>query len=481
MNQNLIEKYISTNTQPLNDNHKKELLNWLSTNSASPVLRSKILIFLRKHIYALKRKELAKALKVDETQAESLLNNEIVEAFFPIAGDKTQKITKLFIIELKNKTFSFKESLKNELKLVEKLTGKHFFVGFYDDFYGSSFMLALISALIAKKKEKLNDYAFTGALNTEGKVIEADLLEEKMKALGKKRLIHSGIVKDLKELEVFLNSDMINIPFSLALKQSKKDATPKQAALTNLYQIKQNTEFELAKRLYDLKDDDFTFYTDDNFLPKDSWESLLKSAYNKILNLKEKVKDKTCILHFCFLAPATFCFGFGAMFGCKEPFVVYHYTSLGYRPVLDYSKRSTRILKSFTNSFDHMECKTKLENKNTETMALSVYTASHNPIGDIDRFLKENFNNYSIESCEAKDKGNLQEKDWTVYVNEIYSYYNKLKEITVNKKLLFFSCPVPLAFGLGVAIETFDNIDVYNYDPEKATYFKVLNLARLRV
>ncbi len=477
-----IENYITTEWQPLDKFYSSKLLDALKSEKTQPSSKLKILLFLRKHKSEIDLEDLSNSLNIDIETAYELINNEKIEVSFPIANSKTAKPNKLFVIKLKRSTLTFKEAIENELKLIEKLTNQHFFVGFFlDEFSGSSFMLALISALIVKKKKKLNDYAFTGALNTEGKVIEADLLEEKMKALGKKRLIHSGIVKDLKELEVFLNSDMINIPFSLALKQSKKDATPKQAALTNLYQIKQNTEFELAKRLYDLKDDDFTFYTDDNFLPKDTWESLLKSAYNKILNLKEKVKDKTCILHFCFLAPATFCFGFGAMFGCKEPFVVYHYTSSGYRPVLDYSKRSTRILKSFTNSFDHMECKTKLENKNTETMALSVYTASHNPIGDIDRFLKENFNNYSIESCEAKDKGNLQEKDWTVYVNEIYSYYNKLKEITVNKKLLFFSCPVPLAFGLGVAIETFDNIDVYNYDPEKATYFKVLNLARLRV
>ncbi len=483
MNQKLIEKYISTTTQPLDEYHKKLLLNALSDDNTPHRLKGNIVIFLREHRHQIIPDELAKALIIDPLTAEELLNNRIREAFFPAVSpnNENRQIIKLFVIELKKLTLSFKKGIDNELKAVEKLTGKHFFVGFSQDFGGKSFLLALVSTLICKKEERLKNYVFTGDLNFEGKVLGVDFLKEKKEAVGQKKLIHSEIIKDIKELDILLNSEVINIPFSVALKQSKKDSTPKQAALSNLYKIGRDTDFELVKRIYNLKDDDFTFYINDPFLPKDSWENLLKSAYNKILSLKGKIKDKTCITHFCFLAPSTFCFGFGAMFGCKEPFVAYHYTSSGYRKVLDYSKKSTRFLKSHTNTFNYMECKTETKNSNTKIMALSIYAASHNPSGDIERFLAENFNDCSISTCKAKDRGNLKNSDWTVYVNEIYSFYNKLKDLKVNRKLMFFSCPVPLAFGLGVAIETFDNIDVFNFDPESSSYFKVFNLASLRV
>ncbi len=481
MNKDLVEKYISTTTQPLDEFHKMELLNLLSNNNVSHTLKSNILLFLRKHRDEIKPKELEKFLGINQISAKDLLNNKAIEAFFPIAEKQGQKITKLFVIELQSTTLSFKKGIQNELKVVEKLTEKHFFVGFFEDFSGKSFLLALSSALICKNAEILKDYTFTGDLNFEGKVIEVDFLEEKIKAAGQKKLIHSGIVNNLKELDVFLNSETINIPFSIALKQSKKDLTPKEAALTNLYQIKQNTDFELSKRLYDLKDEDFIFYIDSQFLPNGNWEGILKSAYGKIVRLKERLKDKTCILHLCLLGPATFAFGLGAMVGCKEPFVVYHYTSGGFKSVLDFSKRNLRLLKSPNKNPEYIECKKDADVQDVDVLAISIYAASHNPNGDIRRFLKSNFKQYILTSCEAKDKGNLEENDWTVYVNEIYSHYNKLKEIATNKRLMFFTCPIPLAFGLGVAIETFDDIDVYNFEPSKTSYFKVFNLANLKV
>ena len=484
MNQNLIEKYISTTTQPLDEYHKKLLLNALLDENMPHSLKSRIVIFLREHKDEIKPNELAEALNIDPSEAEMLLNNKLIETSFPAVSpnnEKKHQLIKLFVIELKNLTFSFKRGIENELKVVEKLTGKHFFVGFFGDFNGKSFLLALSSALICKNAEKLKDYAFTGDLNFEGKVMEVDFLEEKTKAVCSKKLIHPEIIKDLKELDILLNSETINIPFSIALKQSKKDLTPKEAALTNLYQIKQNTDFELSERLYDLRDEDFIFYIDNPFLPNGNWEGILKSAYEKIVRLKEKLKDKTCILHLCLLGPATFAFGLGAMVGCKEPFVVYHYTSGEFKAVLDFSKRNLRLLKSFNKSSEHIECKKYADVQDVDVLAIYIYAASHNPNGDIRKFLKNNFEQYILASCEAKDKGNLEENDWTVYVNEIYSHYNKLKEITTNKRLMFFACPVPLAFGLGVAIETFDDIDVYNFEPSKTSYFKVFNLASLKV
>lgn len=321
MNQSLIEKYISTTTQPLDEYHKRLLLNTLSDDNTPHTLKSKIVIFLREHRHQINPKDLAEALGMDSQAAEELLNNDIKEAFFPAVSPNNndkQELIKLFVIELKNLTLSFKKGIENELKVVEKLTGKHFFVGFYGDFTGKSFLLALSSALICKNDEKLKDYAFTGDLNFEGKVIEVDFLKEKIKAAYPKKLIHPEIIKNLKELDILLNSDTINIPFSIALKQSKKDTTPKQAALTNLYQIAQNTDFELAKRLYDLKDDDFTFYIDGKFLPNRDWEGILRTAYGKIVHLKEKLKDKTCILHLCLLGPATFAFGLGQWLAVKN-------------------------------------------------------------------------------------------------------------------------------------------------------------------
>ncbi len=48
-----------------------------------------------------------------------------------------------------------------------------------------------------------------------------------------------------------------------------------------------------------------------------------------------------------------------------------------------------------------------------------------------------------------------------------------------QKRHLFFSCPVPIAFGLGVDIEKAENISVYHYSSNKNDYFRAFDTREL--
>lgn len=52
------------------------------------------------------------------------------------------------------------------------------------------------------------------------------------------------------------------------------------------------------------------------------------------------------------------------------------------------------------------------------------------------------------------------------------------KSQAVQRIHLFHSMPVPLAFGLGMALGPFVDITVYNWERDQSTYFPVLRLNR---
>ncbi|WP_457622954.1 SAVED domain-containing protein, partial [Persephonella sp.] len=117
--------------------------------------------------------------------------------------------------------------------------------------------------------------------------------------------------------------------------------------------------------------------------------------------------------------------------------------------------------------------------------------ASHNPYADVESFLKDEKRDYPIVKIESKEfQGNIplpkdfEELDddyWIRYVSEIYSALNILKNIYNIKRFHFFlSVPVPIAFGLGMAVGHFWDGIIYNMSFKKNTdgkkYFPVFHI-----
>ena len=490
----ILTAYLKTKTLTLDKEKEDKIFGLLSVKTHDAKIldaKSLAILFLREHSNEVDVEKFAEALNTSKDNAIAILKDELIEVYFPVVGKDRQKLVKAFVIKLKEgESFSIKETLKDNLTTIEKLINQPFFVFFDEnDFAGNSFMLSVAAGLVVDRKEKLEAFSFSGGVSSSGKILSTGSISQKkvVSDTYSKKLITSEVVSDLRELSWILNSTKVHIPFSVALKPSLSSPSPKEAAYLNLEKIKekinnlQGVSFELIKRFYDLEDDDFVFYIKENMLPETEWESYLKEAFIKIVKIRNAIRDKIVVFHFVFLAPSTFCFGLGAMFGCKEPFVVYHYVAGEYKAVLDYSNDNLRKLKSIVENKSLIKAEYIEKPQENATLAIVIYLASHNPIGDVKRFVAARYENYGILGCEGVQKGNLAVEDWTKYVNEIYSCYNETKSLLLRNRLLFLSVPVPIAFGLGVAIETFEKIDVFNLSFEKATYFKVFTVSSLRV
>jgi hypothetical protein len=468
--------------------HQRDIFRALKDESTPSGFKTKAILFLRKHKNKIDIEELSFSLGVSPKDAESILNNEISAAFFPIANDTQAKLSKLYIIKIFNsKPISIKNGIDDALTVIKNLTKTSFFIMFDDDFMGNSFMLASFTALMFFGERALENYSFSGVVDHIGNVLKVEYLNKKgeISSHHSKYLIDSTIIKNVKQLNGIIKSKFIDIPFCIALKPSPKNRTPKEAAMANLYEIAKKIDedeshlsFESVKNLYRLNDDNFVYYTEERFLPESDWSKYIKEAHSKIKNLKFKIKEKIAVIHFSILGPATFAFGIGALIGSKEPFVTYHYDSGKYEKVLDLRNTNGRILKQIKANSDNLEC--FFEKNISDTLSLVYYLSSENPVGEAKTYIKENFTPCSILSCKLKNyQGNLPIEDWSKYINEMYKIYNETKNSGYKKRLFFFSIPVAIAFGFGAAIETFENGDVFNLNKNSNTYTLVFNLKNL--
>ncbi len=462
----------------------------LIRNQQTPIsFKTKALLFLRKHKNQIDIQLFANSINKTKQTAKELLHNKLVKTYFPVVGENESRLAVLYLIKIDTEeSFSFKNGIENILLLSKQITEQSFFVTFDCDFVGSSFMLSLAAAILTKNSQASKNFSFSGIFDASGNILTSDYKKKKEQISKEhsKLFIDETVVKNLDELDYIINSEKIDIPFSVAIKSKTAAQTPKLDAQKNLELIKNeiesnyNIRFKTIKKLYNLQDEDFLFYTKQSYLPDDDWKIYLTKAYEKIQNLKSKIDNKICVFHFSLFASATFSFGLGALFGCKEPFVVYHYNAGKYHCVLNFRDKDPRILKQIPKNTKHIKCIHDIQT--SDVLALVFYVASHNPKGDIEKYLEDTYKDFDIVHCVSKDRqGKIPLKDWSIYVREMYKHYNYTKDKKIKKRLFFFSCPVPLAFGFGVDVETFENADVFNLKQTQNSYTKVFNLRKLKI
>ncbi len=483
-----LEALFDSNLTEPSKHLQKDIFQALKDEKVSCYFKTKAIFFLRRHKKEIDVEELALYLKTEIEVAKSILENDISTAFFPIVNKMQKKLSKLYVIKIPDsKPIATKRGIDDALAVIKHLTGTSFLIMFDDDFMGNSFLLAAYAALRFFSKETLENYAFSGVVDYNGNILHVENLEQKgeISSLSSKYLIDSTIVENTRQLDGFMESSYVDIPFSIALKPSQESNTPKEAAINNLHKVvkRMNNEYQLSfkavKKLFGLNEENFVYYIEDRFLPDSDWSGYIKEAHNKIKNLKSKIKGKIAVIHFSILGPSTFAFGIGAVIGCKEPFVVYQYDSGKYVKVLDLRNAGKRILKQIKADYDYFSCDS--DRSGGDTLALVYYLSSENPVGEAKRYTKEKFTSCDMLSCKLKDnQGNLPLGDWSGYVNEMYKIYNETKNRGYKKRLFFFSIPVAIAFGFGAAIETFENGDVFNLNKSSNTYTFVFNLKRLR-
>ncbi len=160
--------------------------------------------------------DLARRLGVSRKTAEEILRREPIETLFPVSDGERSRLVKTFLIPL-NAGSSFSLEVEGEtLRILERLTGKRFFLSFdrLFDPRTQSFMLSVYAGL--RYGSRVRALAFTGRLSPEGSVEGVRFLEEKLTVCAEEGiplLFPSEDLRSLEDLHRFVESLVIPVGF----------------------------------------------------------------------------------------------------------------------------------------------------------------------------------------------------------------------------------------------------------------------------
>ncbi|MEO2069687.1 MAG: SAVED domain-containing protein [Desulfurobacteriaceae bacterium] len=399
------------------------------------------------------RKELKELLK--KIFNVEILNEEPLHFSFPVVSERERTLVNGIAI-LSDRTFS--PDNPENLNFVSELTGKNFFVVFDKEFIGESYQAALSYTLLFGKIPQ--DFLLSGKVFKDGNFL-ADNLEEKRdfsKTLGKKLLGKGNIFLLNKVFE----EGKVNIPFLI----TKGD----ESALRDL---SKSAKVDLKILEPFLEIDDLVLKLPE-YLPKENWLWITKSFKERIEKIIEEIPFIRKTFHFGFYSPSTLALGLGSVIGTgKIPCVVYHFENGNYVKVIDV-ERNSRSIKVRKEKLEFVEVKEIIKGKGGKGALVALQFASHE-VRNKGKLIAEekNLDYYYITIRNFKGAIPL-DLNWNDLTSEIYEALNRVYDEGYEKIYLIMSMPVPLAFGVGMAIGSYWNVEVLNYFKEG--YFPVLNL-----
>ncbi|HEK25336.1 MAG TPA: SAVED domain-containing protein [Hydrogenobaculum sp.] len=379
-------------------------------------------------------------------------------------------------------SLNYKEGIEAVRKIFKKrYPNKDFFVMFDSNFKGSSFTLALLSALFLKE-ETLKKFAFTGDVKESEDILKVNYLDQKKKIAqdAQLKLITYEDVSNVEELLYYLGEGPIDIPF-ININRGLDEALNSLEKLENA--MKEQIKFfslEKLSKFFNIDKEDLILtteslppITEEDLSKENPWIKAVLEFESKLKNIYDKVGSRKRVIHFVG-SISSLVFGLGVKFGSRKPVVVYHYQADTYNMVLDLSDEDKlRRIKHIKENLELLKLE-NIKSANQEEVGVVIYFASHSPLGDVLRFSENK--NLDIFLIEAKDlKGNIpipkkNEENfftllnlWSEIVREIYSALNMLKD-RYKKLHIFLSVPVPIAFCLGMAVGHFMNATIYNYN-----------------
>lgn len=427
--------------------------------------------FLKNHKEFIEYDILPQLTNIPKEALNYIFSGNYIVSKFPAVGENYCDIVKAYIIKLpfriQKSSFVDIESLNTIKEFVYKIKEKDFedfFVIFDKDFDGFSYELSLVSGLLAKNQNNIEDFAFSGRIDEDGNILPVDMIEKKSKICKQHNLYfinheHFDNVFDMIDL---VNNDYIDIPFVISTRD--KDQT-----ISNIVSISKLIRKDTLRylKIYGITTDDIILITKDLPTDKEVWFNYLKELGDKIKHIYNSITNKKPIIH---ISNSIASFGIlaGAMLGIKQNFIIYHFQGGSYYPVFRLLEESSRDIKQIKNTFSLIEIEDTIKDK-TPKATLIIYLASHNPVADVVNFTK---NQEFIYIKDKKYQGKIPiEENWSQYVSEIYSFINLMKEKHfVSKFDLFLSMPSSMALALGMTIGHFMDIDVYNYDSQNGYY-----------
>lgn len=214
---------------------------------------------------------------------------------------------------------------------------------------------------------------------------------------------------------------------------------------------------------------------------REAWLVLCRRFAQRAHRL-EALPGKT-VLHIFLNCPATLALGLGASLGTHHQLRVYHWCP-GYRPVLRFDAAEAETLSALlqlkTHSTAAFETIAVSEPPQwTEEVFVGLHLARHAPHRDFRALAAARRAAYVAIDNLYHDRL-AEDADWFPVARETaQALYTLLDRAEVRQLHLGLSCPLPLAFAIGMALGIHSPISVYNWFTHEQTYTHVLDLHQI--
>jgi len=425
------------------------------------------------------------SMGLNKEQAYLLAGSKFVEVKFPVVEADKVTLAKGLVFKV-DFSFSNNPQINDILAVLEKKINAKISVLFDRDFVGESFELAVaVGRLVEHIPQNL---AFTGRLAEDGKILKVENFYEKLVYCNKNNigLVSYNDVSHISEILDFLNEREFHIPILLRFSSKPQDIEILWKKLKERVLAFSGKDCASICNLFEKIYKAQLIYSVNRELSEDEFYEHIEKTYEIIRN----VIDNSGIPHIAINGPAAFALGLGIALGAKDKLVVYHYQG-NYIPVLDLStEQNLRLIKTVTPSEEALKELTfeVLEYNSSKRKAiLAIELASHRLLSSVREYAKENIPDGFIIHVMPKNmetSGNIPLGDWKKIVSELFSITQIVRtDFYYDELHIFLSCPVPIAFGFGMALGDFVPGKIYNYfkggKTKNAGYVPVLDISEI--
>ena len=223
----------------------------------------------------------------------------------------------------------------------------------------------------------------------------------------------------------------------------------------------------------------------------DEWTGLVHRFRDRIVRLSAMpgLRGRK-VFHLFFMCPATLAMGFGAVTGIYYEVVLHHFqrgtgSPHPYLPLIDFRKKSDShsgglhgIKSKATLPYEYISVEAPETLK--DVLPISLHLSGHDPMGNVDKLASDR----SLSAVHIRNTyGNTLpvDADWVRVANEVADVLLGLSSRhEVETIELYQSCPVIIAFVVGMALGTHARIWVFQWDGREKRYYPVFRLNTLR-
>lgn len=252
-------------------------------------------------------------------------------------------------------------------------------------------------------------------------------------------------------------------------------------------------DVERYRHDFDVEREDLLIHHEEP-LPTDSgpWLKLSRDFRHKIERIGGRLPGRR-IFHIFINGPVSIAVGLGASIGTMHEIVVHQWfpgtTQAPYYPVVDFYSLSETNPKGMhfledtvTGEFHYVRGEGAASD--TKDLFMSVWTARDDPRADVNRMADEaeaaGHPAGTFHVVQQEPRSLETTDDWILCTREILTLlYQQITRNRPERIHLFLSAPVALAFTLGMGIEHFMPVTIYNWWGQERQYYPVLPLGRL--